>query len=104
MRSTRPARSTIPALVAVAALAGLCLASPAGAASRKDVLAACNNTPGCGYSKNKKNGDISGCSINAGKCFYCPNDGKRQCFGVGRQLPPPGKRPVIVGEPVITAK
>lgn len=53
----------------------------AHAASVNDVLEACDRTPGCGYSQNKKNGDVSGCSKNA--CFYCPADGKRQCFSVG---------------------
>ncbi len=60
----------------------------------QEVLGACDNTAGCSYSINDKTGDISGCSKTSGKCFYCPNDGKRQCFAI-RQIPPPGKRPVV---------
>ena len=55
------------------------LAHPALAADVKDVLGACDRTPGCNYSTNKA-GDVTGCSANA--CFYCANDGKRQCTGV----------------------
>lgn len=62
---------------------------PAHAASVNDVLGACDRTPGCGYSQNKKNGDVSGCSKNA--CFYCPADGKRQCFSVGARANGKGK-------------
>lgn len=79
-------------------------AAPAAAASRSAVLSACNRTAGCGYTKNDKNGDISGCSRQSGKCFYCPNDGKKQCFGVGRTLPPAGKLPVITSDTVILVK
>ena len=49
-------------------------AAPIGA-----VVKACDRTAGCNYTLNKA-GDLSGCSSKA--CFYCPNDGKRQCFGV----------------------
>lgn len=79
-------------------------AAPAEAASRSAVLSACNRTAGCGYTKNKDNGDISGCSRQSGKCFYCPNDGKKQCFGVGRTLPPAGRLPVITGDAVALTK
>lgn len=77
--------------------ATLGLATAADAAPIKKVLGACDNTPGCSYSISDKTGDISGCSTQSGKCFYCPNDGKRQCFAV-RRLPPAGKRPVLLNE------
>ena len=60
----------------------------------KDVLTACDNTPGCGYSINDKNGDISGCSKTG--CFYCPNDGKRECISVARTLKPGKFKPEVV--------
>jgi hypothetical protein len=83
-------------------LAALAFSSEAAAAPVKKVLGACDNTPGCNYSINDKNGDISGCSTKSGTCFYCPNDGKRQCFAV-RQLPTAGKRPVLLnGEVTLT--
>ena len=50
------------------------------AADAGAVLGACDRTPGCDYHQ-EKNGDVSGCSKQA--CFYCPADGKKQCFGVG---------------------
>ena len=93
-----------PALIFAAILSGLCFTAPAGAASRSAVLSACDHTERCGYSKNKKNGDISGCSINANTCFYCPNDGKKQCFSIGRQLPPAGKMPANLGNEVVLTK
>lgn len=82
------------------------------AADAGAVLGACDRTAGCNYTQNKA-GDISGCSSQA--CFYCPADGKRQCFGVaartgkgtGRGVPVnvggvkieplPGKRSVGTG-------
>ena len=98
-------RITLPILSAALALAALwSTATPADAASRSAVLAACSRTQGCGYTKNKDNGDISGCSLQSGKCFYCPNDGKKQCFGVGRTLPPPGKLPKITNDAVVLTK
>jgi hypothetical protein len=67
----------------------ICLASiplaflqEADAASVNAVLSACDRTEGCGYSINDKNGDISGCSKSG--CFYCANDGKRECVGVSQ--------------------
>ena len=96
---------SLPILSAAAVLSFLwCLATPAEAASRSAVLSACNRTAGCGYTRNKDNGDISGCSRQSGKCFYCPNDGKKQCFGVGRTLPPQGKVPVITNDAVVLTK
>lgn len=96
---------SLPIVSAALVLCALCTAAPeAEAASRSAVLSACNRTAGCGYTKNDKNGDISGCSRQSGKCFYCPNDGKKQCFGVGRTLPPVGKLPVITNEAVVLTK
>jgi hypothetical protein len=70
------------AILAFSALLAISIASPhvAQAAPVNDVLGACDRTAGCDYKTNKA-GDISGCSKQA--CFYCPNDGKRECFGVG---------------------
>lgn len=65
------------------------------AANVKDVLGACDNTEGCGYSINDKNGDISGCSKQT--CFYCPNDGKRECFQVREQAPDGAKPNHLAG-------
>lgn len=58
--------------------------TPASAASVDDVTAACDKmaaekSGSCGYTINKA-GDINGCSQNS--CFYCPNDGKRECIAV----------------------
>jgi hypothetical protein len=86
------------ALAATAVTLGAAEAAPI-----KKLLGACDNTPGCSYSINDKTGDISGCSKTSGKCFYCPNDGKRQCFAI-RQIPPPGKRPVVTGKDVTLTK
>lgn len=82
------------------ALLCISLGAGANAAPIKKVLGACDNTPGCNYKKNKKNGDISGCSTTSGKCFYCPNDGKKQCFAIGRQLLQGDKLPVL-NNPVV---
>jgi hypothetical protein len=91
-----------PAFVGATSLALLALSTGAAAAPVKKVLGACDNTPGCNYSINDKNGDISGCSTKSGTCFYCPNDGKRQCFAV-RKLPAAGKRPELLsGEVTLT--
>ncbi len=84
-------------------LATFGLGVEADAAPIKKVLGACDNTPGCSYSINDKTGDISGCSTQSGKCFYCPNDGKRQCMAV-RRLPTSGKRPVLLNEDVTLTK
>jgi hypothetical protein len=98
-------RCSLPILSAALLLASaFSFAPPAEAASRSAVLAACNRTAGCGYTKNKDNGDISGCSRQSGKCFYCPNDGKKQCFGVGRTLPAAGKLPKITNDAVLLTK
>ena len=95
-------RVTFAMILAVGAVAALSCSDVAQAAPVKKVLTACDNTPGCGYSINKKNGDISGCSSTSGKCFYCPNDGKRQCYAV-RRLPTAGKLPEITsGEVTLT--
>jgi hypothetical protein len=67
------------------------------AADATAVLGACDKDPKCGYT-GAKNGDISGCSQHA--CFYCPADGKHQCFGVGARTKPGGKPrpgPVTIG-------
>lgn len=102
--SHAPSFRKVFAIAAVAAaLAGIGAVGEAHATPIKKVLGACDNTPGCGYSINDKNGDISGCSTKSGKCFYCPNDGKRQCFAV-RQVPPPGKRPAVTSKDVTLTK
>lgn len=87
-------RQHVPKMLLIAALMSGAALLDAEAAPIKKVLGACDNTPGCSYSISDKTGDISGCSTQSGKCFYCPNDGKRQCFAV-RQIPPQGKRPAL---------
>lgn len=87
--------------LSVVGLMTLPLAADAYAAPIKKVLAACDRTPGCGYSIDDKTGDIAGCSKKSGKCFYCPNDGKRQCFAVGRRLPQDQRKPVLTN-PAVT--
>jgi hypothetical protein len=95
-------RAAFAVILAAGTFSATSLVSTAEAAPVKKVLSACDNTPGCGYSINKKNGDISGCSTTSGKCFYCPNDGKRQCFAV-RRLPSAGKMPELLsGEVTLT--
>lgn len=85
-----------PLLLLSAAVALTFASHAAPAASVNDVLGACDNTPGCNYTINGKNGDISGCSTGSDTCFYCPNDGKRECFAVparvisGTPKPMPG--------------
>ena len=85
--------------LAIAAISALPLAAPAAAAPIKDVLAACDKSATCGYSIDKK-GDISGCDTNAnggqGQCFYCANDGKRDCIAVRKV--PGGKLKAINGD------
>ena len=92
-------RGTLSAFF-VASLLCFAVSTGASAAPIKKVLGACDNTPGCDYSINKKNGDISGCSKKSGKCFYCPNDGKKQCFAIGRKLPQGGNLPALK-DPVV---
>src|SRR5262245_8265981 len=82
------------ALVFPAFLMGMLVFTPAHAAPIKDVLSACDKTAGCSYSINDKTGDISGCSTKSGKCFYCPNDGKKECFAV-RRLPQGTEKPIL---------
>jgi hypothetical protein len=77
--------------------------TPASAASVDDVTSACDNMAAakagsCSYTINKA-GDINGCSEHS--CFYCPNDGKRECFAVRQvspqKLPPSfNKTPMVV--------
>lgn len=93
-------RMFLPAILA-AGLAGIVM--PAGAAPVKNVLSACDRTSGCNYTINDKNGDISGCSQQSGTCFYCPNDGKRQCFAV-RKIPSDGRTPALLGQDVRLTK
>lgn len=98
----------LPSLTLLTAIAAALVASPglnpdAVAAPVKKVLSACDRTSGCNYTINDKNGDISGCSQQSGTCFYCPNDGKRQCFAV-RQLPQGGRRPVLINKDVTLTK
>lgn len=89
------------------ALAVAIPAAPADAASMSQVLAACKKTAGCGYSRNEKNGDVSGCVVkpNAGpgSCFYCRSDTK-QCIavretGAGALEPLAGDVLDLLGEP-----
>lgn len=90
-------RMTFFAGAATAILAATSYMTDASAAPIQDVLGACDRTPGCSYTANGS-GDVSGCSPHA--CFYCPNDGKRECFPVGaRQVNRgslPGLRPGAV--------
>lgn len=89
--------------IAAAIIASFGLSLDAGAAPVKKVLSACDRTSGCNYTINDKNGDISGCSQQSGTCFYCPNDGKRQCFAV-RQPPQGGQRPALTNKDVTLTK
>src|SRR6266508_3446000 len=76
-------------------LALVLLPKTAAAAAMKDVLAACDKTPGCEYSSTK-DGSISGCTGNSsttgpkgsGVCFTCDPPGTKnpQCTAT-RQLP-----------------
>ena len=86
MSVNRSNRKLLVAVLSLAFFGELVWGSALNATPIKKVLAACDNTPGCGYSINKKNGDISGCSKTSGKCFYCANDGKRQCVAVRRAV------------------
>jgi len=61
--------------------------TPVPAAPIKQVLDACdkmaNRNKSCYYTINGV-GDISGC-VKGGDCFYCPNDGKRECVKAKNQ-------------------
>lgn len=103
MLRTSSCRRTSFAIFGVLAFASWGLSLEADAAPIKKVLGACDNTPGCSYSINDKTGDVSGCSTQSGKCFYCPNDGKRECFAV-RRVPVGGQRPVLLNEGVTLTK
>ena len=85
--------------LAIAIVFALPLSAPSAAAPIKDVLAACDKSASCGYSIDKK-GDITGCDTNAnggqGQCFYCANDGKRDCIAVRKV--PGGKLKAIKGD------
>lgn len=94
---------TLLTAIAAALVASAGLSPNAVAAPVKKVLSACDRTSGCNYTINDKNGDISGCSQQSGTCFYCPNDGKRQCFAV-RQLPQRGRHPIPTGKDVTITK
>lgn len=72
------------------------------AASVNAVLGACDNTPGCNYTINDKNGDISGCSTGSNTCFYCPNDGKRECFQVGKRVTSGTPKPIAGPDNLLT--
>ncbi len=74
-------RSATLSFAIAATMAVLAFGKPASAAPIGAVVKACDRTAGCNYNVNNKNGDLSGCSKHA--CFYCPNDGKRQCFPTG---------------------
>ena len=74
-------RATTLSFAVAATMVLLAFGKPASAAPIGAVVKACDRTPGCNYTLNKA-GDLSGCSKHA--CFYCPNDGKRQCFPVGQ--------------------
>ena len=79
------------------ALMTVALSTPAIAdANVKDVLGACDRTPGCNYTINKKDGVISGCSTQSGVCFNCGKDGK--CSGTDPKARKVGKgRAVNIG-------
>lgn len=89
-----------PVLWLSAAAAAVFMSHASIAASINDVLGACDNTPGCGYSINSKNGDISGCSSQT--CFYCPNDGKRECFQVGKRVTSGTPKPIAGPDNLLT--
>ena len=70
----------LPLLLALGAVAALA-AGPARAAPVEDVVAACDKMadekPGsCRYTVTKDG--LGGCTRNG--CFFCPADGKRQCY------------------------
>jgi hypothetical protein len=85
-------RSNILSLAVGTAIVLFAFGKSASAADVGAVTAACDRTAGCNYTINGA-GDISGCSPHA--CFYCPNDGKRQCFPVGRVVPTGSKNPIV---------
>jgi hypothetical protein len=87
-----------PLLWISAAVMAVFVAHASLAADKNAVLGACDRTPQCGYSKNDKNGDISGCILGTKTCFYCPNDGKNQCIKVGQRVVP-GQSPKYLGGP-----
>ena len=72
-------RSISLSFAVATAIALFAFGQSASAAPIGAVVKACDRTEGCNYTLNKA-GDLSGCSKKA--CFYCPNDGKRQCIGI----------------------
>ena len=72
-------RSMSLSFAVATAIALFTLGQSASAAPIGAVVKACDRTEGCNYTLNKA-GDLSGCSKKA--CFYCLNDGKRQCIGI----------------------
>lgn len=94
-----PNRNLLVAALSIVFFVGLSCGSTLNATPINKVLGACDNTPGCSYSINKKNGDISGCSTKSKKCFYCANDGKKQCLAV-RAGQTKDKLPVVIGPSV----
>ena len=89
------------AIVSVVPIAAACVATPAAArasagAEAGAVLNACDRTPHCMYSQDPNSGEIHGCSLNSGTCFYCPADGKSKCYSVRRQ--PNGKAGIGTGK------
>jgi hypothetical protein len=86
-------------LIMVAMLTVASTHRPAQAADVKDVLKACDRTPGCSYKLTNK--DITGCSKYA--CFYCPADGSRQCIGITKSEAGPVSHRVTIGGVVIGA-
>jgi hypothetical protein len=87
--------SAIAAICFTASLVGSAYAAPVDA-----TLNACNNSPGCGYSK-LSSGDYVGCSVKSqggnGTCFYC-NTSTNDCFQVRRVEDNKWKR--VFGNPV----
>jgi hypothetical protein len=89
-------KAIISAFAPIALMTTVTLSTPALAdANVKDVLGACDRTPGCNY-KIDKQGTVSGCSTGSGACFTCGQDGK--CQGIQPKKTGAGKgRPVNIG-------
>lgn len=92
-------KSIFQKLATITAVCILWSIGTSAAAPIKDVLRACDKSSTCGYSIDKQ-GDISGCDTNAnggkGQCFYCANDGKRECIAVRKV--PGGKLKAVGGD------
>jgi hypothetical protein len=90
-------KATILTFASLAVMTALTVSTPTMAdANVKDVTAACDRTPGCSYSVNKKTGNIEGCSTQSGVCFQCGQD--RKCTGTDPKRVGTGKgKPMNIG-------